>query len=186
MNKKPKALRPILIGAIISACTLPIVGYCSPYTSQVDLLDGAPICTYVAAENVTVNPSESDLVKIAQTVYGEARGCSKTEQAAVVWCILNRIDDPRWPDTIDGVVTQSQFHGYSTNQPVTPEIYALVLDVYARYTREKAGDSDVGRVLPKEYVFFHGDGKSNHFRMDFSYSGAYWDWSLPSPYKGGD
>lgn len=122
---------------------------------------------------------------IAKTVYGEARGCSATEQAAVVWCILNRVDDTSglWPDDIIGVATQdSQFHGYSESHPVEPELYALGLDVIARWQQEKAGESDVGRVLPKEYCYFTGDGLQNTFRTEWR-GGTTWDWSLPSPYE---
>ena len=51
---------------------------------------------------------------IAKAVYGEAGICCTTEQAAVVWCILNRVDstDPYYPDDIIAVITQTgQFHG---------------------------------------------------------------------------
>ena len=42
---------------------------------------------------------------------------------------------------------------------------------------------DVGRVLPKEYLFFGGDGKRNYFRTEYI-GGDIWDWSLDDPYKG--
>lgn len=41
--------------------------------------------------------TEADLELIAQTVWAEARGVeSRAEQAAVVWCILNRVDAGTW------------------------------------------------------------------------------------------
>ena len=122
---------------------------------------------------------------LAKTVYGEARGCSTTEQAAVVWCVLNRVDDECafWPDDIIGVATQpEQFHGYYAGHPVTQEHYALALDVIDRWQREKNGEADVGRVLPPEYLYFHGDGEHNHFRTEYT-GGQTWDWSLDSPYE---
>ena len=128
--------------------------------------------------------ASEDEIALAKMVWGEARGCSATEQAAAVWCALNRVDsdDPYYPDTIIGVVSQpGQFEGYSPDYPVEDGILALVQDVISRWQREKAGEADVGRVLPKEYLFFHGDGAHNHFRIGFS-DKAYWDWSLPSPY----
>lgn len=125
----------------------------------------------------------ADITRLAKTIWGEARGVtSKAEKAAVVWCIFNRIDDPRWEDTIEEVCTTSQFHGYDPDNPVDPELYDLALDVYARYYREKAGDGASGRTLPKEYVYFHGDGDVNHFRIEYESTGEFWDWSLPSPY----
>jgi spore germination cell wall hydrolase CwlJ-like protein len=38
-------------------------------------------------------PNPDDVVMLAKLIYGEARGIkSITEQAAVVWCVLNRVD----------------------------------------------------------------------------------------------
>lgn len=122
---------------------------------------------------------------IAKTLYGEARGCSTTEQAAVAWCILNRVDDESglWPDDIIGVVTQEhQFAGYSQEHPVLPELYDLAMDVLERWQREKTGETDVGRVLPADYCFFQGDGQHNYFRREFEGSRE-WDWRLESPYE---
>lgn len=49
---------------------------------------------------------------LADAVYGEARGEGFDSQAYVVAVILNRVRDPRWPDTVCDVVYQrGQFHG---------------------------------------------------------------------------
>lgn len=124
---------------------------------------------------------EADVEMLAKLVWGEARGCSVTEQAAVIWTVLNRVDseDPVFPDTIQGVVTQpNQFHGYDPDYPVEPDKAELARDVLTRWLT--GGE---GRVLPKEYVFFHGDGLHNHFRIEYKHNGQYWDWSLDSPYE---
>ena len=49
---------------------------------------------------------------------------------------------------------------------------------------EKQGASfeEVGRVLPKEYMYFYGDGVANHFRTAWK-GGTTWDWSYPNPYE---
>lgn len=137
----------------------------------------------------TTGQAASDMAEeaeyIAKTLYGEARGCSATEQAVVAWCILNRVDDGSglWPDDIIGVVTQEyQFAGYSPEHPVLPELYDLALDVLERWKREKAGEDDVGRVLPEDYCYFHGDGKHNYFRQEYE-GGPAWDWGLETPYE---
>lgn len=122
---------------------------------------------------------------IAKTVYGEALVCSTTERAAVVWCILNRADDAQdtTPAGVIAVVTKPhQFHGYAEDNPLLPELEGLALDVIGRWLDEKDGKSDTGRVLPKEYLFFSGDGKHNHFRTEWE-GGQTWDWSLDSPYE---
>lgn len=130
---------------------------------------------------LAADPEEMTI--LAQTVYGEARGVeSKAQQAAVIWCVFNRIDDPRWGDTVVEVCNPKAFNGYSPSNPVDPELYALALDVYNRWQREKLGDLDSGRVLPSEYVYFNGDGRVNWFRTEYKDSGSYWDWSLPDPY----
>lgn len=120
---------------------------------------------------------------LAKTVWGEARGCSTTEQAAVIWCILNRVDDESFPNDIIEVITaKNQFHGYQPNFPVTDELYELAIDILGRWELEKAGHENVGRVLPNNYYWFHGDGKHNHFRIEYK-GKNYWDWRLESPYE---
>ena len=120
---------------------------------------------------------------IAKTVWGEARGLSKTHQAGVVWTILNRCDDGRFGKGIISVVTApKQFVGYKSSNPVDPEIRDLVIDVLDRYSQEKAGIENVGRVLPKGYLYFRGNGKVNLFSEKCN-SNNIWDWSLDSPYE---
>lgn len=119
---------------------------------------------------------------LCKLVYGEARNCTVEVQAAAVWCVLNRVDDERFPDTILEVVKQpSQFFGYKENFPVLPEIQELVVDVLDRWAAEKSGVEDVARVLPKEYLYFSGDGKQNYFTIEYN-SRNVWDWSLYNPY----
>lgn len=120
---------------------------------------------------------------LAQTVWGEARGCSTTEQAAVIWCILNRADSLEFPNEPLMVVQQkNQFAGYDPNYPIEPEFVDLVNDVIGRWELEKTAVGSVGRVLPKQYTYFHGDGVHNHFR-DAYIGGNTWNWSLDSPYE---
>lgn len=108
--------------------------------------------------------TEADVIALAQMLYGEARGCTVDNQMKCVWCVLNRVDDTRFPDTIIGVVSQpSQFHGYSPNFPVWDELKEVARDVLTRWSLEKQGVA-VERELPTEYVFFTGDGIQNNFR----------------------
>jgi hypothetical protein len=133
----------------------------------------------------TADPNESDVEMIAKTIYGEARGeKSVMRRAAVAWVILNRVDsdDPYYPDTVREVIEQPhQFAGYSPDKPVTEENAEIARDVLERWEREKQGQEDAGRVIPKEYLFFTGDGKENYFRQEFRDTKR-WDWSLENPY----
>ena len=129
------------------------------------------------------NFTDKEIDHITKTVWGEARGLSKTHQAGVVWTILNRCDDGRFGKGVINVITApSQFAGYRSDNPIDPEIRDLVVDVLDRYSQEKAGIDNVGRVLPKEYLYFRGNGKTNLFSEKLN-SNNTWDWSLESPYE---
>lgn len=139
----------------------------------------------ISSEDINATDSyDQEAQYIAKVVWAEARGCSRTEQAAVIWCILNRVDsDIRdMPNDIISVVTAPNQFAYRDSSPITDELYELAKDVISRWEREKNGETNVGRVLPKEYLWFHGDGTNNHFRDAFK-GGNRWDWSLESPYK---
>ena len=111
--------------------------------------------------------TEDDVVAMAKMLWGEARGCALDNQQKAVWCVLNRVDDIRFPDTIQGVLSQpSQFHGYSPDFPVWDELKEVALDVLTRWSMEKQGVT-VERELPPEYVFFTGDGIQNNFREEY-------------------
>ena len=108
--------------------------------------------------------TEADVTALAQMLYGEARGCTVDNQMKCVWCVLNRVDDPRFPDTIQGVLSQpSQFHGYSPNFPVWDELKEVARDVLTRWSLEKQGVT-VERELPDTYCWFTGNGSENVFR----------------------
>lgn len=103
-------------------------------------------------------PDPTEVTALAQTLYGECRGCSELQQRAVCWCIFNRADDPRFPDTVVGVITQrSQFFGYSPTNPVWDSLYQLAHDCLVDW---RNGEN---RVLEPEYCWFYGDGSRNHF-----------------------
>lgn len=131
-------------------------------------------------------PNEADVEMLAKTIWGEARGVeSITEKAAVAWCILNRVDAKGYAcgGDIKYVLTfPGQFVGYDEDNPVTTECKEIAADVLTRWAAEKAGTEDVGRVLPKEYTYFTGNGERNYFTDEWK-GGNTWDWSLPSPYK---
>lgn len=130
-------------------------------------------------------PDESDVILIAKTLYGECRGVESTrERAAVVWCILNRVDASGYAcgRSIEYVITFKNQFAYDENAPVWESLKEIAYDVLIRWHDEKQGAQNVGRVLPPEYIYFIGDGKRNHFSVEWK-SKTYWDWSLPSPYE---
>jgi hypothetical protein len=137
-------------------------------------------CTEAPEEDNPLDPYEVEL--IGRTIWGEAEGVNdKAEQAAVAWCILNRVDDSG--KTIEEVVTApNQFQGFYRVTGEVPEHFLqLAEDVLLRWRMEKAGADDVGRVLPADYLFFIGDGARNYFSKEWKAT-DYWGWTLKSPY----
>lgn len=125
----------------------------------------------------------AELQTLAKIVYQEARGIpQKSHQAAVIWCILNRLDNGYWGDDIITVATYPNAFAWVPDTPVEEEFMDLAIDVVTRWNWEKQGLQDVGRTLPKEYLYFTGDGSYNHFTKEWG-STDYWDWSLPNPYN---
>lgn len=148
------------------------------------LLSPSPILTLAPEpEETEYIPDAAEVEALAKMLYGEARGiASDMEKAACVWCVLNRVDDPRFPDTVLEVLEAPyQFAGYSADYPVLPELATLAADVLKRYHAEKNGEENVGRVLPAEYLYFTGDGRNNHFTIGWKDTET-WDWSLQNPY----
>lgn len=140
--------------------------------------------------------SDEDAIALAKLTWGEARGVpglkingrvisTRTQQAAVMWTVLNRFD-AGYEDSIIGVITaytvdkngkiHKQFHGYSEEHPVEEELLALAYDVLDRWNAEKHGETVV-RELPSGYLWFHGDGTWNWFRDAYK-NGNKWDWSI--------
>lgn len=64
--------------------------------STVEVVDTSPVVEVVEVSEPVVTPSpwtDEELVVLAKMLWGEARGVkSVTEQAACVWCALNRVD----------------------------------------------------------------------------------------------
>jgi hypothetical protein len=112
---------------------------------------------------------EADVIALAQTLYGECRGCSELQQRAVCWCIFNRVDDERFPDTIIGVVSQPhQLQGYSSSNPVWDSLYAVA---YSCLVDWHNGEN---RVLEPEFCFFTGNGRINIFTTAYG-GGEAWE-----------
>lgn len=127
--------------------------------------------------------TNNEINMLAQLVYAEARGAnSRAEKAAVIWCVLNRVDSERFDNTIHEVITARHQFAYWKGLPILPEYQDLAVDVLNRWVAEKNGEENVGRTLPKEYLYFCADGWGNKFSIEWQ-SGIYWDWSLPSPYE---
>jgi spore germination cell wall hydrolase CwlJ-like protein len=94
---------------------------------------------------------------LAQNVYFEARGEGRIGQEAVAWVTLNRVTDPRWPNSICRVVWQtSQFswtHDGRSDRPRAGQMWDQAQEIAARVTAsyDPALDPTEGSVM------FHAD-----------------------------
>ena len=139
-------------------------------------------------------PGETLVEALAKTVTQEIGGLTSSqaysttymEEAAVVWCVLNRADakyDNATPEQVTKILKAPKQFAYYSDKEIHPGMEELVIDVLIRWQLEKSGLlEDCGRVLPSEYLYFHGDGVHNHFRIEYD-EYVYWDWSLTDPYK---
>lgn len=150
------------------------------------------ILTQTTNENSSydiLDPDREELIIVlSKMLYGEARDCSQTEQAAVIWCAFNiaedRYENPTYRDIINSTIRKGTFYGYNPNNPLRDDHLYIVKDVLERWELEQSNpELDVKRVLPKDYLYFCGDGTHNYFRNKYKGDYDIWDWSLESPYE---
>lgn len=123
--------------------------------------------TIIIVCNLTMPPQEppiyepdpTEVTALAQTLYGECRGCSELQQRAVCWCVFNRVDDSRFQDSIIEVVSApNQLQGYSSSNPVWENLYEVA---YSCMVDWHNGEN---RVLDEDMCWFSGWNRINHFR----------------------
>ena len=129
--------------------------------------------------------SENDELILARMLWGEDRENPMYMRAAIIWCVFNRMDQSRLP--IEQLINKTQFPGYREENPVKDWAIELIRDVAVRYVLEQNGFTDVGRVLPKEYLYYEQPPEKRYhiFKTKLKLSdksNKIWDWSLPSPY----
>lgn len=108
-----------------------------------------------------VLPDEAEIEMLARLVYGEARGLDAYEQSLVCFCVFNRVDDSRFPNSISEVITQSkpcvQFDGYSSSHPITEEIHDVVVEAWNTWA------NGLENPLPSRFVYFRAENGHNQF-----------------------
>lgn len=155
-NHIPRVLALLLVIAMIVVCIL------------LAMPVRAVECRLQRPEPEEWEPDEAEVLALARTLYGECRGCSGLQQRAVCWCIFNRVDDSRFPDTIIGVVSQPhQLQGYSSSNPVWESLYDVA---YSCLVDWHNGEN---RVLDSDYLYFHGNGVKNIFTTQYG-GGEVW------------
>lgn len=170
--------------------------YTSVPTNQVELSSETLMVTHTPVPTPTPEPTpeptptitwyytDEDVITMAKVMYREARGVgSITQIACVGWVACNRVDAGVFGDTITEVLTAPGQFAWIPDTPVEDWLVEIAEDVLQKWSIEKSTGEHCGRVLPAEYLYFHGDGEVNWFRIEYEHNGQYWDYSLPSPYE---
>ena len=99
---------------------------------------------------VETQVSQRDLQCLAEALYFEARGEGSQGQRAVAEVILNRVDHPRFPKTVCGVVNQRGQFTYNKNARIREK------GTYARVHKiAQAALSGAPRTLTNGATYFH-------------------------------
>lgn len=126
-----------------------------------------------------------DVELIASIVYGEVSDVgTTTEKAAIVWTILNRVD--AWDQTIKEVTMMpNQFWrgGMENTNELSVEARRVTVDVLQRWVREHNGETDVGRVLPPEYLYFRAGPNGTRIVFTLDCPGyVFYEFDMGNPY----
>jgi hypothetical protein len=149
---------------------------------EVDLTEEVDFAAPTTTTIISADINEADVIILAKILYSECDVVkSETERACVIWTILNRVDKNH--TSIEYEVTKPHQFAWNPKAPVQDNHVDLARDVLQRWYTEKETGENCGRVLPKDYCFFYGDGRHNHFYNDWEKKNITWDYSLPSPYE---
>lgn len=85
----------------------------------------------------------TEATDIAKVLYA-VRNNSKDDKITNVWCILNRVDNKAYPDSVEEVCKQpQQWMGYSESNPVLDDLFQLAysqLEIWHGGTRPVSDD----------------------------------------------
>lgn len=139
---------------------IPVVSYnvadITPSQTPVLFIEPAVVLPY----------TEHEVELVSKAVWGEARGCSLEEQALVVWCVCNRVDE-RNQSITEVVTAPHQFQGYCADNPVEKDIRALVVQVLNQWAAGEEALVLAPYATTSEYLYFWGDGEHNWFREEY-------------------
>lgn len=111
-----------------------------------------------------VEQIEREAEWIARVMYGMAKPDHKdSDLRAIVWCILNRVDNKAYPGEVQAVCQQkSQWMGYSDDNPVIAKLYDIAL------TELKKWHGDSVRPMSADYVYLTWSSKEILLRDTFA------------------
>ena len=125
---------------------------------------------------VTGNDSKTaamreDAKEIARVLYG-VRTNNTADLRTLVWCVLNRVDNKAYPNTIAEVVAQAhQWMGYSESNPVLDDLFNIA---YGEIEIWYGGI----RPCPPDYVFMNWTPSEITLRDTFEFSSKTHSWRV--------
>lgn len=148
MGKKTMLISGLLNVSIVAFA----VGLGSHYYAQEELK--SKLLKYDSAERYC----------LTQNIFFEARNQKRKGQEAIAWVTLNRVSDPRYPDTICGVVwDEKQFSWTHDGKPDRPsknvveqrawkKAEDIALDVLMQYITDQPDPIDGAIMYHADYV----------------------------------
>ncbi|WP_313353227.1 cell wall hydrolase [Paracoccus sp. (in: a-proteobacteria)] len=129
----------------------------SPVATVPALADGKHQVAYetkaTRSREATAKINPTDLQCLAEALYFEARGEGVQGQQAVAEVILNRVDHPRFPQTVCGVVNQRGQFTYNKNARIREK------GTFARVQKvAMAALAGAPRTLTNGATYFHARG----------------------------
>lgn len=119
-----------------------------------------------APEKIPYQQLDGDIKRMAAIIWCEARGESYEGQLAVATVVMNRVESPRFPNTIEGVISQKgQFSPYKSGKYAI----ALAMEDMQQSCIDAATEVIVNGVRTGDWLFFrmkngiiNGDFIGNH------------------------
>ena len=115
---------------------------------------------------------KADAEELAKVLYG-VRDNSSDDMRTYAWCVLNRVDNPSFPNTLEEVVEQkSQWIRYSNENPVLEEYYQIALEILGVW-------HDGHRPVSSDYVFVNWTDNDIVLRDNWAEGSGthYWRWN---------
>ena len=102
-----------------------------------------------AAKPTYASIINSEAEALARVLYG-VKGNSTDDMRTYAWCVLNRVDNPAYPGTLEEVIAQpKQWMAYDPEAPVLESLYQIAYEIL------EVWHSGGHRPVSSEYVYMN-------------------------------
>ncbi len=109
---------------------------------------------------------------LSRVLYG-VKGNSTDDLRTYAWCVLNRVDNSAYPDTVQAVIDQpSQWMAYDPEAPVLDSLYDIAYEVL------EVWHSGAHRPVSNEFVYMNWSPREIVLRDNWTDGSGthYWRW----------